>query len=132
MIAAIEAGEIEVGIGLTEGWIAHLGKKKSSSTSPQTQSTKSDEDGGGNGDGGIHDFKLVGTYVSSPLNWAISTGLDRNDIQDVEDLKGKRVGISRFGRCVFPFLASRTSIHLIFTPRVSPSTILNVEDYKFA
>ena len=46
MITAIRAGEIDVGIGLTEAWVAGLGK------------------GDVPGDGG---YRLVGTYVESPL-----------------------------------------------------------------
>lgn len=46
MVTAIRAGEIDIGIGLTEGWIAGLGKE------------------GVEGDGG---YRLVGTYVDTPL-----------------------------------------------------------------
>lgn len=46
MITALRSNEIDVGIGLTEGWVAGLGK----------------EDVGG--DGG---YRLVGTYVETPL-----------------------------------------------------------------
>ena len=46
MITAIRAGEIDVGIGLTEGWIAGLGKDDVK------------DDGG---------YRLVGTYVETPL-----------------------------------------------------------------
>jgi ABC-type nitrate/sulfonate/bicarbonate transport system substrate-binding protein len=46
MVTAIRAGEIDVGIGLTEGWIAGLGKEDVE------------------GDGG---YRLVGTYVETPL-----------------------------------------------------------------
>lgn len=46
MITALRAGEIDVGIGLTEGWIAGLGKEDIE------------------GDGG---YRLVGTYVDTPL-----------------------------------------------------------------
>lgn len=46
MILALRAGEIDVGIGLTEGWIAGLGKADTP------------------GDGG---YRLVGTYVETPL-----------------------------------------------------------------
>lgn len=46
MVTAIRAGEIDVGIGLTEGWIAGLGKEDVE------------------GDGG---YRLVGTYVDTPL-----------------------------------------------------------------
>lgn len=46
MITALRGNEIDIGIGLTEGWIAGLGK--------------SDVEG----DGG---YRLVGTYVETPL-----------------------------------------------------------------
>lgn len=46
MVTAIRAGEIHVGVGLTEGWIAGLGKEEVE------------------GDGG---YRLVGTYVETPL-----------------------------------------------------------------
>ena len=46
MVTALRAGEIDIGIGLTEGWIAGLGKE------------------GYEGDGG---YRLVGTYVDTPL-----------------------------------------------------------------
>ncbi|KAG5982828.1 hypothetical protein E4U55_001281 [Claviceps digitariae] len=76
MVTAIRAGEIDVAIGLTEGWIAGLGKE------------------GVEGDGG---FRLVGTYVETPLCWAISTGAKRPDITSVDSLKGTRIGVSRIG-----------------------------------
>lgn len=46
MITSIRSGEIDVGIGLTEGWVAGLGKADIE------------------GDGG---YKIVGTYVETPL-----------------------------------------------------------------
>lgn len=46
MITSIRAGEIDVGIGLTEGWVAGLGK------------SDADEHGG---------YSIVGTYVETPL-----------------------------------------------------------------
>jgi hypothetical protein len=45
MVTAIRDGEIDVGIGLTEGWITGLGKEDTS------------------GDGG---YRPVGTYVKTP------------------------------------------------------------------
>jgi hypothetical protein len=48
MITAIRGGEIDVGIGLTEGWVAGLGKSQEAG----------DKDGG---------YKIVGTYVETPL-----------------------------------------------------------------
>jgi len=76
MTAALKENNIDVAIGLTEGFVADLGKtaaKKERST-----------------------YKLVGTYVESPLCWAISVGA-KSSINDVTDLKGKRVGVSRIG-----------------------------------
>lgn len=46
MITSLRAGEIDIGIGLTEGWVAGLGKE------------------GVEGDGG---YRIVGTYVETPL-----------------------------------------------------------------
>ena len=46
MITSLRAGEIDVGIGLTEGWVAGLGNATTA------------------GDGG---YKIVGTYVETPL-----------------------------------------------------------------
>jgi hypothetical protein len=46
MITSLRAGEIDVGIGLTEGWVAGLGK------------TDLEGDGG---------YRIVGTYVETPL-----------------------------------------------------------------
>ncbi|KAF6818351.1 hypothetical protein CPLU01_13354 [Colletotrichum plurivorum] len=76
MITALRAGEIDVGIGLTEGWIAGLGKEDAP------------------GDGG---YRLVGTYVDTPLCWAISTGAKRPEITSVDSLKGGKIGVSRIG-----------------------------------
>ncbi|KAJ4250731.1 hypothetical protein NW757_006932 [Fusarium falciforme] len=76
MVTAIRAGEIDVAIGLTEGWIAGLGKE------------------GVEGDGG---YRLVGTYVETPLCWAISTGAKRPEITSVGSLSGRKIGVSRIG-----------------------------------
>ncbi|KAI1747681.1 hypothetical protein F4782DRAFT_520407 [Xylaria castorea] len=76
MITAIRAGEIDIGIGLTEAWVAGLGKEDTP------------------GDGG---YRIVGTYVETPLCWAISTGTGRAEITSVDSLKGSKIGISRLG-----------------------------------
>ncbi|KAK3984225.1 hypothetical protein QBC44DRAFT_337379 [Cladorrhinum sp. PSN332] len=81
MITAIRSNEIDVAIGLTEGWIAGLGKV-------ENKASDSYDDGG---------YRLVGTYVETPLCWAISTGVGRTEIQSVDSLKGGRVGVSRIG-----------------------------------
>jgi hypothetical protein len=48
MITALRSGEIDAAVGLTEGWVAALGKSQQSG----------DQDGG---------YRLVGTYVETPL-----------------------------------------------------------------
>ncbi|KAK5655639.1 hypothetical protein OQA88_5570 [Cercophora sp. LCS_1] len=78
MITALRGGEIDVGIGLTEGWVAGLGKGDASEI----------------GDGG---YRLVGTYVETPLCWAISTGAERPEIASVDSLMGGKIGVSRIG-----------------------------------
>ncbi|KAK1750156.1 hypothetical protein QBC47DRAFT_125375 [Echria macrotheca] len=75
MITALRAGEIDIGIGLTEGWVAALGRTEE-------------------GDGG---YRLVGTYVETPLCWAISTGAKRPEITSVDSLNGSKIGVSRIG-----------------------------------
>ncbi|KAF5875839.1 putative uracil-dna glycosylase protein [Botrytis fragariae] len=75
MITSIRSGEIDVGIGLTEGWVAGLGK--------------SDVEG----DGG---YRIVGTYVETPLCWAISTGANR-PLNSIAHLKNGKIGVSRIG-----------------------------------
>jgi len=77
MVTALQDNDIDVGVGLTEGWVAALGKAQASQ-----------HDAG---------FKLVGTYVETPLCWAISTGARREELKNVADLKGKTVGVSRIG-----------------------------------
>ena len=74
MITSLQANEIDIGIGLTEGWIAALGKQKENAS-----------------------FKLVGTYVETPLCWAISTGA-HSELSSKDQLNGKRIGVSRLGR----------------------------------
>ncbi|KAF2769729.1 hypothetical protein EJ03DRAFT_261884, partial [Teratosphaeria nubilosa] len=69
--------QIDVAVGLTEGFVADLGKANAA----------------GNQSG----YGLVGTYVESPLCWAISTGAARADVNSVADLEGKTVGVSRMG-----------------------------------
>jgi ABC-type nitrate/sulfonate/bicarbonate transport system substrate-binding protein len=76
MVTALQAGEIDIGVGLTEGWIAALGK---------AQAAKQDAG-----------FRVVGTYVETPLCWAISTGAKR-DLTGIPDLKDHKVGVSRIG-----------------------------------
>ena len=82
MITSLQSHEIDIGIGLTEGWIAGLGKAQAEHKDAA--------------------YKLVGTYVETPLCWAISTGAKRDDVNDVLELKGKKMGVSRIGRYALP------------------------------
>lgn len=75
MTAALKASELDVAIGLTEGFVADLGKCKDSNLP----------------------YKLVGAFVQSPLRWAISVG-SKSEITEIGQLRDKRVGVSRIGR----------------------------------
>ncbi|KAL8929577.1 MAG: hypothetical protein Q9208_001246 [Pyrenodesmia sp. 3 TL-2023] len=91
MVTSLRAGEIDLAIGLTEGWVAAL----ASTTTPSPPS-HSPASSASNLES--KDFKIIGTYVESPLCWAVSTGRDRGDIQGVGDLRGKKMmGVSRVG-----------------------------------
>ncbi|GLI74967.1 hypothetical protein PoHVEF18_003217 [Penicillium ochrochloron] len=79
MITSLRGNEIDIAIGLTEGWVAGLTGK----TQPQNPA-----------EGG---YKVVGHWVDNPLRWAIVTGRNRNNINGVPDLKDQRVGVSRLG-----------------------------------
>jgi hypothetical protein len=83
MITSLRGNEIDIAIGLTEGWVAGLAGKQQSSQS--------------SGDGG---YKVVGHWVDNPLRWAIVTGRNRAEVNGVSDLKDGRVGVSRLGRYV--------------------------------
>lgn len=74
MITSLQSHDLDIAIGLTEGFVTALGNQ-------------------GDGAG----FKLVGTYVETPLCWAISTGANR-ELRDVKMLEGKKIGVSRIGR----------------------------------
>ncbi|KAF4614031.1 hypothetical protein D9613_007657 [Agrocybe pediades] len=41
-------------------------------------------------------YKLVGSFVSTPLNWAVVTGTE-SKYKSISDLKGTTIGISRYG-----------------------------------
>ncbi|KAJ5148929.1 hypothetical protein N7448_000507 [Penicillium atrosanguineum] len=79
MITSLRSNEIDIAIGLTEGWVAGLTGK----TQPQNPA-----------EGG---YKIVGHWVDNPLRWAIVTGRNRGEVNGVTDLKDQRVGVSRLG-----------------------------------
>jgi hypothetical protein len=73
MIESLRSSQIDAGIGLTEAWVAGLARGRAAAG-----------------------YALVGSYVRSPLRWAVSTGAAR-DISDVKQLRGGTVGVSRIG-----------------------------------
>lgn len=84
LIQSLKDGTIDVSVGLTEAFVAGIGK-------------------------GSDWYKIAGVYVKSPLCWAISSGSSRNDIKTVDDLQGKKIGISRIGSgsYVMPFVLAQ-------------------------
>lgn len=84
MIEAFKAEKIDVGIGLTEAWVAGMAKDFATRSSDNAVPWQS--------------YHIDGTYVESPLRWALSTGAGREEIKTIQDLKGKKVGVSRMGR----------------------------------
>ncbi|KAH8922338.1 periplasmic binding protein-like II [Atractiella rhizophila] len=80
MISRLRAGEIDVSVALTESLLAGI------ANGPKF----------GKGE----DYKIVGTYVVSPLNWAIICSKhspQASSINSLSDLRGKKWGISRIG-----------------------------------
>jgi len=77
MITSLRSHDIDLAIGLTEGWVAGL-------LTTQGQKEKG--------------YSIVGSWVKNPLRWAIVTGRKRDDINSVKDLRNhRRVGVSRLG-----------------------------------
>lgn len=70
-LEGLKSGNLEVVTALTEGLVGSLAK-------------------------GSTEFTLVGTYVESPLCWAISTG-PSSKFHQVSDLQDQNFGISRHG-----------------------------------
>jgi cyclopropane fatty-acyl-phospholipid synthase-like methyltransferase len=69
MINKLKSNEVDVIVALTEGLINDIASGS--------------------------DIRLIGTYVESPLLWAISTGIN-SIYNSIEDLKGEKFGISRY------------------------------------
>ncbi|KAG8932288.1 hypothetical protein FRC02_001359 [Tulasnella sp. 418] len=70
LIAALANDEVDLVIALTDGLIAGIAKGS--------------------------EYRLVGSYVTSPLNWAVVTGKN-SSYQSIRDLHGTTIGISRRG-----------------------------------
>lgn len=76
MLSSLDKADqkIDVAVALTEGLIAGIAR-------------------------GRTDYRLVGSYVRTSLNWAIITGTSpgAQKYQSISDLRGTRVGVSRIG-----------------------------------
>lgn len=72
LIKLLNEGAVDIAVGLTEAFVADISK-------------------------GNKLYSVVGTYVESPLCWAISTGKNRHELTKASDLAGKRIGVSRIG-----------------------------------
>jgi ABC-type nitrate/sulfonate/bicarbonate transport system substrate-binding protein len=68
-----EEAQIDIGIGLTDGLITAISKGA--------------------------DFKIVGTFVESPMKWVIvvAAAAANSKLTTIADLKGKVFGITKFG-----------------------------------
>lgn len=73
LIAMLNGKEVDYAIGLTEAFVADIANSSAL------------------------EYNIVGTYVDSPLCWAVSTGSDRSDVTDIGKLQGKKIGVSRIG-----------------------------------
>lgn len=72
LIQSLEDNSLDIAIGLTEAFVRGLAQGK-------------------------ENYKLIGTYVKSPLRWSISTGYNRDELTSQDQLQGKRISISRIG-----------------------------------
>ncbi|QLL32796.1 hypothetical protein HG536_0D03180 [Torulaspora globosa] len=75
MISSLNSQELDVAIGLTEAFVRGLLADPAQPPS----------------------YEIVSTYVSSPLNWAVSTGVNRDDVTELSQLEGAKIGVSRIG-----------------------------------
>lgn len=73
MITSLNNDELDIAIGLTEAFVRGIADTANVS------------------------YQIVSTYVTSPLNWAVSTGVNRDDIKGVASLENKKIGVSRIG-----------------------------------
>ncbi|KAF9787487.1 periplasmic binding protein-like II [Thelephora terrestris] len=71
LISRLTNNEIDVAIALTDALVSGIAK-------------------------GSKAYKLVGSYVNSPLNWAVITG-NSSSFNSIADLKDTTIGISRHG-----------------------------------
>ncbi|SJM86535.1 uncharacterized protein ZBIST_2910 [Zygosaccharomyces bailii] len=72
LIQSLDHGELDCAVGLTEAFVRGMATSKAK-------------------------YSIVGTYVDSPLHWAVSTGAQRSELRSLKQLEGKRIGVSRIG-----------------------------------
>ncbi|AAS51495.1 ACR269Cp [Eremothecium gossypii ATCC 10895] len=75
LIQALDAGELDLALGLTEAFVRGIADTPA---------------------GAAPRYQIAGTYVRSPLNWAVSVGA-ASPLEHVDQLDGGRVGVSRVG-----------------------------------
>ncbi|KAG7739001.1 hypothetical protein KL930_003241 [Ogataea haglerorum] len=73
LIQSLKNREIDMAIGLTEAFVRGICE------------------------GDHESYQIAGTYVQSPLCWAISTGVERSDLTSETQLQGASIGVSRIG-----------------------------------
>ncbi|KAF3126759.1 hypothetical protein TWF569_000426 [Orbilia oligospora] len=108
MIQSLRSHDIDVAIGLTEGWVAGIkGSMKANW------------------------YKVIGQYVDSPLCWAISAGASRDTT--VEGLKdGGKVGVSRIGSgsYIMSFVLARQKGWIPPTGQKEPFDFVVLDNFK--
>lgn len=109
LTASLKDNSINVAIGLTEGFVADLGKTKAANETSA--------------------YKLVGTYVDSPLCWAISVGA-KSSFNSKEELKGSRVGVSRIGSGSYVMSYVLADQHGWLSSSKSPFEVVVLGDFK--
>ncbi|KAL9080624.1 MAG: hypothetical protein Q9159_007567 [Coniocarpon cinnabarinum] len=83
MIEAFHRDNIDVGVGLTESWVAGMARDHARSHLPRKREWQR--------------FHIASSYVESPLRWALTTGATRSDINGLAELQHGKAGVSRTG-----------------------------------
>ncbi|KAH3670952.1 hypothetical protein OGAPHI_000663 [Ogataea philodendri] len=72
LIQSLKSQQIDIAVGLTEAFVRGICD-------------------------GDDQYQIAGTYVKSPLCWAISTGVDRSELTSETQLQNGSIGVSRIG-----------------------------------
>lgn len=106
LIQSLNAGELDIAIGLTEAFVRGIADTEAG------QKPK---------------YQIAGTYVKSPLEWCVSTGANRDDLQDLKALEGKKIGVSRIGSGSH-VMSYVMALQLDFTQPFADFPVLNTFD----